>query len=447
MKISIVGTGYVGLVTGACLADLCHNIVCVDVDPRKVEKINSAIPPIYENGLEALLKKHVGRKLRATSDLEAAVLGSDLTLIATGTPFDGRVIDLSYVKTAAEQIGAALKKKPGYHVVVVKSTVVPGTTDRVVLPILEAASGKKAGIDFGVGMNPEFLSEGVAVEDFAKPDRIVLGGIDARSQDVLSELYAPFDDHIPRLRTNNSTAEMIKYASNALQATAISFANEIANLCSTIGGIDALDVMAGVHAMKELSPAGADGARVRAGLANFLSPGCGFGGSCFPKDVKALIAHGAASQSPMLLLDAVLEINENQPAKIINLLKQHLGDLEGKRIAVLGLAFKPGTDDMRESPAIPIVRDLIREGSHVVAHDPIAIEEAKAVLPEAVKFETSLDAALDGAPSAVVIVTRWDEYRRLPQLLGDAAEQPLVVDARRMLEPGSVKRYVGIGLG
>jgi UDPglucose 6-dehydrogenase/GDP-mannose 6-dehydrogenase len=238
---------------------------------------------------------------------------------------------------------------------------------------------------------------------------------------------------------------MIKYASNALQATAISFANEIANLCSAVGGIDALDVMAGVHAMKELNPKAGDGAHVRAGITSFLSPGCGFGGSCFPKDVKALVAHGTSVKTPMRLLEAVLRVNEDQPRKMIDLLRGQIETLESARVVVLGLAFKPGTDDMRESPAIAIVRDLIHQGAIVIAHDPIAIDEAKKVLSDEVQYVETLDEALAAKPDAVVIITRWDEYRRVPELMKRLPDIP-VIDGRRMLERASVKRYVGIGL-
>ena len=453
MRISIVGTGYVGLVTGACLADLGHQVVCVDVDGRKVEMINAKRAPIHEADLDDLLRKHVGRKLRATTDLESAVLASDVTFIATGTPFDGRQIDLSAVTQAAEQVGAALAKKGGYHAVVVKSTVVPGTTDRVVRPILERASGKHARVDFGLGMNPEFLSEGVAVEEFMNPDRIVLGGVDARTQGVLAEVYAPFDDAVPRLRVPCATAEMIKYASNALQATAISFANEIGNLCAALGDgglpIDAMDVMAGVHAMKELTPTDAAGNRVAAPITRFLSPGCGFGGSCFPKDVRALVAHAATVGTPMHLLDAVVRVNDAQPDKVLAILRRHVRRLKGARVTVLGLSFKPDTDDVRESPSLPIVSSLLAEGAVVTAHDPVAIAEARKVLPDSVRFVGRLEEALAGEPDAVVLVTRWDEYRVVPQLLrGMYPENPrLLVDGRRMIDKDTVPCYAGIGLG
>ena len=224
MRVSIIGTGYVGLVTGACLADKCHDVLCVDIDTHKVEKINRAIPPFYENGLENLLERTINKNLVATVDLRQAVLDSEITLIAVGTPFDGNEIDLTYVREVSRQIGNVLKDKERYHAVVVKSTVVPGTTDEVVLPLLEENSGKKAGRDFGVGMNPEFLTEGQAVSDFMNPDRIVLGANDERTMQLLGELYSAFED-VPKLKTNCKTAEMIKYSSNAMLATQISFSN------------------------------------------------------------------------------------------------------------------------------------------------------------------------------------------------------------------------------
>ena len=451
MKLSIIGTGYVGLVTGVCLAEQGHDVTCVDIDRAKVEAINAGRPPIHEAGLPELLAKHAGQRLRATTDLPAAVLASELTLVAAPTPFDGQSIDLTFVRQIAGQIGTALREKRDYHVVVMKSTVVPGTTDDVALPILENASGKRAGVDFGVGMNPEFLSEGVAIDDFLRPDRIVLGGIDDRTRDALSRVYAGFEN-VPVLRTNNRTAEMIKYASNALQATAISFANEIANLCASIGGIDAVDVMQGVHAMKELTvPLSAAGgsqrsdARAKAGITGFLFPGCGFGGSCFPKDVKALVAHGKKHGNAMRLLQAVLDVNADQPHAITAILRKHLDDLSGVRVAVLGLAFKPGTDDVRESPAIPIVNDLLDAGAVVHAYDPIAADAARKVLGDRVRYAASLREAIDGA-RAVVLVTKWDEFRAVSQLIGKMTDPPLLVDGRRFIGKNDVSRYAGIGL-
>ena len=447
MRVSIIGTGYVGLVTGACLCEKGHEVVCVDKDARKVDVIAEAKAPFHEPGLDELLERHVGRLLSATTDLRAAVMGSDLTLLAIGTPFDGRHIDLTYVREASREVGAALKDKAGYHVVAVKSTVVPGTTDGVVLPILEEASGKRAGVDFGVGMNPEFLSEGSAVEDFRYPDRIVIGGIDRRSQAVQEELYAGFAG-TPVLCTSNATAEFIKYTSNSLLATLISFSNEIANLCATVPGVDAAEVMRGVHLMRELQHRLPDGARKAAGINSFIFPGCGFGGSCLPKDVKALAAWGSARERATPLLDAVLTVNHGQPRKMVDMVEAALGGLAGKKAAVLGLAFKPGTDDVRESPAFPIIAELTGRGAMVRAYDPVARETGGAVLRDrtGVAIVDSLDEALADADTAI-LVTRWEDFRGLPDLLARRSPGALLVDGRRMLDPQAYAPYAGVGLG
>ncbi len=445
MKISVIGTGYVGLVTGVCLAEKGHDVICVDSDREKITRIQQGAPPIYERGLEELLRKNLGTQLQATTDLRQAVLDTDLSLIAVGTPSIGGQIDLSYIAEASRQVGEALSRKSSYHVVVVKSTVVPGTTESFVLPILEQASGKTAGPDFGVGMNPEFLTEGEAVQDFMFPDRIVLGGIDSRSLGRLEELYQGFSG-VPRLNTNPRTAEMIKYTANCLLATMISFSNEIGNLCAALGGIDVADALAGVHMSKYLTAVLPDGSRITPGIAAFLGAGCGFGGSCLPKDVKALIAHGERFGQPMRLLEAVIHINEQQPRKVLSLLKKHFASLEGVRTAVLGLAFRPDTNDMRESPAIPIINALLADGARVNAYDPAANSEARKVFPNGqVRICDDLVQATRDA-QAVVLVTCWEEFRRLPQLLRNLDPQPVFVDARRMLEKSRFARYEGIGL-
>ncbi len=445
MKVSVIGTGYVGLVTGVCFAEKGHQITCVDVDQTKVDSINNGVPPIYERGLQDLLRKHVGGRLQATTNLSSAVQQSDLSLIAVGTPFDGREIDLTYIKAVSKEIGQALRHKSGYHVVVVKSTVVPGTTDDVVRPILEEASGKKAGVDFGVGMNPEFLTEGEAVSDFLFPDRIVLGGADKLTIDQQARLYEGFPS-VELLRVNNKTAEMIKYASNALLATLISFSNEMGNLCAAIKDADVLDVMRGVHLSRYLTVEIPDGRRVQPQIVSFLAAGCGFGGSCFPKDVKALAAHGDKYHTPMHVLDAVLKVNEQQPAKVIQLLKKHFASLKGVRISVLGLAFRPDTSDMRESPAIPILRSLLQEGASIKGYDPVAMPEARKLFS---MQEMQLCGSLAEAVSktdAVVLVTRWDEFRKIPELLASQDPPPLFIDGRRLLDKAKIARYEGIGL-
>jgi UDPglucose 6-dehydrogenase len=444
VRVAVVGAGYVGLVTGACLAEKGHHVACVDVDPAKVAAIERGECPIHEAGLPEILRRNAGTRLRATTDLAAAVGASEVTLIAVGTPFDGVRIDLSAVREAARAIGAALRGRRDYHVVAIKSTVVPGTTDEVVRPILEEASGRRAGEDFGVGANPEFLTEGVAVRDFLEPDRIVLGGADGRTIATLDALYAAFPG-VPRVRTNAKTAEMIKYASNAVLATLISFSNEIANLCSALGGVDAAEVMPGVHLAHYFSPPLPDGRRVTAPIVAFLEGGCGFGGSCLPKDVAALAAHGKAAGEPTPLLDAVLAVNRRQPERLVAILRRHFPSLRGVRVALLGLAFKPDTDDVRESPAIPIARDLVREGASVRAYDPAAMRAARSVLPPEVACAESLEAALEDA-DAVLLVTRWEEFRAVPALLARRRPPPLLVDGRRMLPKDSAARYFGIGM-
>lgn len=444
MKLSIVGSGYVGVVTGACLAEKGHSVICVDVDEDKVAQINSAVPPIHEIGLRELLVRHVPRNLRATTDLHQAVLGTDVTMIAVGTPFDGQAIDLSFVNEAAAQIGRTLRSKASYHVVVVKSTVVPGTTDGVVGPILEEASGKRVGVEFGLAMNPEFLTEGQAVDDFLRPDRIVIGGADGKSIEAVEDLYHGFNCEV--IRTNNKTAEMIKYASNALLATMISFSNEIANLCSALGNIDVTDVMRGVHLSRYLSTDAPGAGIFEAPITGFLKAGCGFGGSCLPKDVNALIAHGKRAGSPMELLEAVVRINERQPEKLLCALKKHFPTLAGVRVAVLGLAFKPDTTDMRQSPAIPVIMALLAEQAKVKAYDPVAQAEARKIfVNRGLELCDDLHQAVSDA-DAVVLVTAWQDFKALPDILKQLNREPLVLDGRRMLDKHAVARYAGIGL-
>jgi len=444
MDISVVGTGYVELVSGVCLAEKGHRVICVDLDEDKVAKINAGQSPIHEDGLDELLQGNIGSRLTATTDLADAVAKTRLTIIAVGTPFDGSAIDTSYIEAASTEIGTALRDKKDFHTVVVKSTVVPGTTDNVVLPLLEKASGKRVG-EFGVSMNPEFLREGAAIGDFMDPDRIVYGGTDERTLSELDELYSVFDN-VDKIRTSNKTAEMIKYTANSLLATLISFSSEMGNLCAGLGEIDVVDVMKGVHLDRRLSPIMENGDRVVPAITTYIEAGCGFGGSCFPKDVKALISHGQSAGQEMNILQSVMDINHTQPFELLKLLKKHFDSLQGLKVAVLGLAFKPGTDDMRESAAIPIVNALHDEGATISAYDPIAMNEARTRFTDIpVEYAESTEAAVRGA-DAVVIVTTWDEFRSLPAIINKLDPTPLVVDGRRMLDKNSVPRYEGIGL-
>jgi UDPglucose 6-dehydrogenase len=445
VRVTIVGTGYVGLVTGACLADAGHQVTCVDVDESRVEAIERGEAFLYEPGLQEVLDRVAGTRLRGTVDLAAAVRGSEITMLAVGTPSNDGRIDLGYVEAASRQVGEALRDHDAPHVVVVKSTVVPGTTSDVVGPIVERASGRRIGEDLGLGMNPEFLREGNAVQDFVHPDRIVLGVADAMTEAKLRELYAPFacQDVVV---TNPRTAEAVKYASNAVLATLISFSNEIGNLVARLPDVDVRDVMAGVHLDRRWSPILADGQRVRPGIVTYLEAGCGFGGSCFPKDVAALAAFGSSLGADVRMLNAVLDINAAQPDEVLGLLRRGLGALAGQRVAVLGVAFKPGTDDVRESPALRLIAALVAEGADVTAFDPEARETARKVLDPRVALARDLEEAVARA-EAVVLMTSWPEFVGLADLLADRADPPLVVDGRRMLRPSDYARYEGIGLG
>ena len=433
MKVSVIGTGYVGLVSGVCLAEMGHDVVCVDSDAKKVALIKQGIPPIFERGLESLLRKHIGKGLRATTNLRQAVIDTQLSLIAVGTPFSGSEIDLRFIKEVSHQIGEALREKDSYHVVVVKSTVVPGTTDITVLPILEQSSGKKAGVHFGVGMNPEFLTEGEAVNDFMNPDRIVLGGIDAKTIAQLDELYSDFDG-VEKIRTNSKTAEMIKYASNAFLATKISFMNELADLCECVGA-DIKEVAAGM------------GYDARIGR-HFLDAGLGWGGSCFPKDVKALAYMAKENGLTPRILDAVTDVNYSRRSDAVRRLEHMLGGLKGKTVGLFGLAFKPNTDDMREAPSIDIVQHLADAGARIRGYDPVAMDVARPILPTVEMFKDPYEMATgcDG----IMIITEWNEFKQLDlDQLKAALKAPVLFDGRNIYDPVLMKEkgfaYQSIG--
>lgn len=419
MNISIIGTGYVGLVTGACFAQLGHTVICVDIDPEKVQKINNQIPPIYEQGLEHLLKTHKD-KITATTEYHRALMNTDMTFLCVGTPSrtDGS-LDISYLKDATKETARVLKQKQTWHCVVVKSTVLPGTTQNIVLPLLEQHSGKKAGTDIGLAMNPEFLKEGVAIQDFLKPDRIIIGFHDERSRTILGELYKGFP--CPILETSLSAAEMIKYASNTFLATKISFINEIGNMCKKLK-IDTYTVAEGMGLDKRIGRA-------------FLDSGIGWGGSCFPKDVNALIAWAKEIKEPSRIIEQTKAVNIDQPLKLVKILRKYLPQLEGKTIGILGLAFKPDTDDIRESRAIPIIEELLRSNAHVKAYDPQAINNFKALFPAIEYCQKAADVL---SADAVLITTKWKEFSTLNY------EGKLVIDGRRITQAKNAKIYEGV---
>lgn len=435
MRVAIIGTGYVGLVSGVCLAAKGHAVACVDLDPETVERLNGGKPHIHEKGLPELLSDVRTKGLfKATTDLESALEGCDLVIVAVGTPSKDGVIDLRQVVGAARAIGAHLRKHDRFMSVVVKSTVVPGTTDTVVRAAIEDASGK-AFPAFGLGMNPEFLREGEAIGDFMDPDRIVLGHEDSQTLALLEELYAPWQ--VDKVRVNTRTAELIKYANNALLATQISAINEIANLAAAIGGIDIMDVVRGVHLDKRWNPIAADGSRISPPILTYLVPGCGFGGSCFPKDVQALRSLGQQHGLPMQLANAVLDVNDAQPGQVLDILARDLKNIVGKKVLVLGLAFKPETDDVRESASLKIVKQLVAGGAHVTAHDPIAIDNFRRALGHIAKDVAFVDdwKGEVSESAAIVVATKWRDYQALADMdLGGK----ILLDARRMFAPSAM---------
>jgi UDPglucose 6-dehydrogenase len=422
MKICVIGTGYVGLITACGFAKLGHEVSCVDIDSSKVEMINRAEPPIYEEGLKELLSEVSGKSLHATTDLDSAIEGSSFIFITVGTPpkEDGS-IDLSYVRSAF--LGALGSPKFGdsRKIVVVKSTVVPGTCDSLAR-LGEEKAGKKAGQDYGLCMNPEFLREGKAIRDFFHPDRIVLGAMGTESASALRELYSSFD--CPKLETSLKAAEMIKYASNSLLATKISFANEVGNLCKKLG-IDVYEVMGGVGLDKRVER-------------SFLNAGIGFGGSCFPKDVKALASLSKEKGLEPRLLDSVIGVNEAQPQKIVEIAREKLGGLSGKKASVLGIAFKPGSDDVREAPSIKVIESLLGEGAEVCAYDPKALPSLKKVFAGRIKYAGSLREALDFS-DVVFALTEWAEFRDEKLYAGK-----LLFDGRKVLNKKSGINYEGV---
>ncbi len=425
MNISVIGAGYVGLITAVGLSEKGHKVICVDIEKRRVEMINSGNSPLFEEGLEGILRRNIGENLKATTDLENSVLNTDLTFICVQTPadFDGAV-NLGYIKNAARDIGKILKEKNRYHIVVIKSTVPPGTTEEILTPLLERNSGKKAGEDFGIVMSPEFLREGIAIKDFLKPDRIIIGSNDEKAISIVEGIYKSLN--CPIFKTNPRTAEIIKYASNIFLATKISFINDIGNICKKLG-IDVYEVAEGLSLDHRISP-------------HFLNAGLGWGGSCFPKDIRGLVHRSRELGYEPKLVDGVIQINEEQPRIMVRLGKNKLGSLEGKRAVVLGLAFKKNTDDVRDSQALPVIELLLKEGAKVIAYDPKAMENAKRMLDNRITFAKSAEKALKNADIAF-IATDWDEFR---DLNFNGMKHKIVVDGRNILRGRGDIEYEGL---
>jgi len=431
MQIAVIGTGYVGLVTGACFAEFGVGVTCVDVDVAKIEKLNNGVIPIYEPGLDQIVEKNAkAGRLHFTTDIKSAVENALVVFLAVGTPpkSDGSP-EMSYYEQAAKDVARAMN---GYKVLVTKSTVPIGTGKWLREFVVSNQTTKT---NFGVASNPEFLREGAAIDDFMRPDRVVIGSNEEDAIAIMKDLYRPlYLIETPIVITSLEAAELIKYAANAFLATKITFINEVANLCDAIG-CDVHDVARGI------------GMDNRIGR-KFLHPGPGYGGSCFPKDTRALTTVADQFGVETRIVDAVIEANERQRDAMIEKIEKLVGDLTGKRIGVLGLSFKPETDDMRESPAIEIIRAIISRGGSVSAFDPVAMEEAKHFI-DGIEYATDEYEALRDA-DALVIVTEWNQFRALDmEKVKQLLKSPKIADLRNIYEPADMRElgfeYVGVG--
>jgi UDPglucose 6-dehydrogenase len=431
MRIAVIGTGYVGLVVGACFAETGNEVVCVDKDAAKIRMLNRGRIPIYEPGLQELVRRNAGeRRLTFTTKLPEAVRKASVVFIAVGTPTgeDGSA-DLQHVLAAAKEIARSLS---GYTVIVDKSTVPAGTADQV-----HEVIAREAKHPFAVVSNPEFLKQGAAVDDFMRPDRVVIGTNDPRAGEIMRELYRPFTrTGAPIMVMDPASAELCKYAANAMLATRISFMNEIANVCERFGA-DVDKVRQAIASDKRIGPA-------------FLFPGCGYGGSCFPKDVKAIIRFSSDKKYRFRILEAVEQVNERQKLRLLDRVDRHFGrKLKGRTVAVWGLSFKPRTDDMREAPAVPIIQGLLERGAQVRAFDPEAKHVAKRIFRDDITYARNAYDALPGA-EALLVVTEWNEFRepnfaRMKKLM----KQPVIFDGRNLYDPKQIRSlgftYTSIG--
>jgi len=437
MNIAIVGTGYVGLVSGTCFAEMGAHVTCVDVNEEKINKLNNGEMPIYEPGLEELVKRNVEYdRLHFTTDLTSVLDDVEVVFSAVGTPPDeDGSADLKYVLAVARQFGQNIKK---YTILVTKSTVPVGTAKKVKAVIEEELKKRGVDVPFDVASNPEFLKEGAAIKDFMSPDRVVVGTESKKAQEVMTRLYQPFlIQNFRVIFTDIPSAEMTKYAANAMLATRISFMNDIANLCELVGAdVDA--VRMGI------------GSDTRIGR-KFLYAGCGYGGSCFPKDVKALIHTGVEHGYHLEVIEAVERVNEKQKYVVYNKIKQHVGDLKGKTVAVLGLAFKPETDDMREAPSLIVINKLLEEGATIRVFDPIAMDECKRRLGDKVTYCKNMYDAADGA-DVFALMTEWRQFR-MPSwnVIKKVMKGDLVVDGRNIYNRAELEefgfKYTRIGEG
>ncbi len=439
MKIAVIGTGYVGLVSGVCLAANNHKVTCYDMNEKIINELSDGKCHIYEPGLEELLKSCKSNiKFNVLDNkTEKQIMKFDAVLVAVGTPTVNGKSDLSQIETVARMLGRLIKESDKYISIIIKSTVVPGTTDTFFKEIIEQESGKEIG-DFGLGMNPEFLREGCAIEDFQHPDRIVLGYEDLKTLEILNAIYSPW--HCEKIEINTRSAEMMKYVNNALLATLISTVNEYSNVARKVGNIDFLKVMHGVHLDNRWSPLDRDGVKVRPKIIDYLKPGCGYGGSCFPKDVMAISTLAKDLGISVPILSSVIEVNERQPSIMIDILKKRVSDLDKKDVLLLGLSFKPDTDDIRESVSLKLLNLLSGQVKSLAAHDPIAIKNAKQAMThnKNIHFVDNWKESLLNA-DIIIIATNWIEYADLINMK-DCIEGKVIFDIRSLLTEANISK-------
>ncbi len=443
-KVSIIGAGYVGLVTGVGLASVGYDVTCVEKIQEKIETIRKGQSTIYEKGLDKLLSDTINKKFKITSEIKTAILNTDITIVCVGTyPREDGSIDLSQIQETSKTLGEILKTKNSYHLIVIKSTVVPTTTRKKIIPILEKYSGKKCGEDFGICTNPEFLREGYAVDDFLNPDRIVIGEFDTKSGSVLENLYQNFDTKI--IRTSIETAEMIKYVNNSFLGLLISYSNEISNISENIG-VDVTSVLEGLYSDRRLSVS-SNGKKITPNIVSYIFPGPGFGGSCLPKDISALVKFSEDMKYNPKILKEIIEMNKSRPNHMVAYLEDELGSLKNKTLTVLGLSFKPDTDDIRDSPAIEIIKILSNKGARIKAYDPVAMNNTKKLFPNIIYSKSIEDSLKDS--EGCFIVTKWKEFKNMNEKTFKSMKNPIIVDCRRMLNPQDFKnvKYIGVGLG
>jgi UDPglucose 6-dehydrogenase len=440
-KISFIGMGYVGLCTAVCFANKGFKTIVTTKDPEKIRMVKKGKPPFYEPQLEELLKRAIKTKnLKVETERNQAVMESDISFITVGTPpkLDGSV-DLRFMEEASEEVGEALEKKQNGHLIVVKSTVIPGTTENLVKTTIESRSGKTCGKHFQLCFSPEFLREGNAIHDTLHPDYVVIGEYDKESGGTLERLYEQFygKNHPPIIKTNLPTAELMKYANNAFLATKISFINTIANICEKTPGTDVKKIAEAIGKDHRINP-------------YFLDAGLGWGGSCFLKDLNALISFSTGLGYNPELIQATCRANEDQVTFTIQKARKELGVLKGKNVAILGLAFKPNTDDLREARSLELIKGLLKEGAAITAYDPMAVANTRKILKEKIGYASSAIECLKNTDCAI-LVTEWEEFKKLgPEDFMRNMRKPILIDGRRIYDPGKFSkklRYIAVGLG